>query len=340
MVMDTVDFDGIINDVNDLFSNIAAEKEIEFKINKDGAVPTLLRTDKFRLEQIVKNLLSNAFKFTARGGQVTFDIELAPANAKYQNELLTRDDIEVLRFTVKDTGIGIPPEKQSSIFEAFKQADGGTSRRYGGSGLGLSISRQLASLLGGEIQLESEVGKGSSFHLFLPVVYTAPGEAVIRIEEAEANASAAHVTLKYNTIPVVPLQDIRDVLREKTILIVDDDTRNIKSLIAVLQPYGPNILTAETGIDALKVIERRPAIDMALMDVMMPGLDGYDTIKRIRRKEKYKKLPIIVITARTMKEDREKSFEAGASDYLSKPIDVQHLLAMMAIWLSGKNRMQ
>ena len=240
----------------------------------------------------------------------------------------------MVRFSVIDTGIGIPAGKQSDIFEAFKQADGSTSRKYGGTGLGLSISRQLVTLLGGEIQLESEEGKGSTFSIYLPATY--PQSSSEHADDVPLLPAERYVTIKYHTIPAAPPEHIKALLKNKKILIVDDDERNIVALQMVLEQYGPELITAPNGKDALRTLETHPDANMILMDVMMPEMDGYETIKRIRQKQAHKKLPIIVLTAKAMKSDLEKCLEVGASDYLSKPIDVQQLLAVMEVWLAGK----
>ena len=234
-----------------------------------------------------------------------------------------------IAFAVTDTGIGIPEDKLRSIFEAFQQADGTTSRRYGGTGLGLSISREIAALLGGELRAESVAGRGSTFTLYLPrraeaplgvpalgaPVVAAPAEPV-RSPPAPATAETAGVSFE-----------------GRKILIVDDDVRNIFALTAVLEPRGATVLFAENGRRGIEVLENSPDVDLVLMDLMMPELDGYETTRAVRAMPEFRELPIVALTAKAMRGDREKSLAAGASEYITKPVDVDRLLTVMNAWL-------
>jgi HAMP domain-containing protein/signal transduction histidine kinase/CheY-like chemotaxis protein len=599
--------------VNRTFSHVAESKKLEFTLEFAADIPRAVHTDAKRLQQILKNLLSNAFKFTDRGG-VYLDARPATEGWSTDHPILSRAR-SVVSFKVRDTGIGIPPEKQQIIFEAFQQADGSTSRKYGGTGLGLAISRELAGLLGGEIRLHSVLGQGSAFTLFLPIHYV-PSRAVVRggsepavfappqatmpatetpvletmpeasepgshvelveddsstilptdqvllvvendlhfarvlrdighehgmkVAVATRGAMALHmaqmlspmaITLDINLpdidgwrvlnrlkddlstrhIPVqiitteeerhrglrmgavgvltkpiktkesldemfVHLKDsssprkrltllvesdaeqsaavrsmlegedaevraaadaeqamqflqnhrpdlivtellekkgfdfidevkdaaeradipvivylhkelgkkeelhlkrltqttvlkevrslprladeaalflhrrvsalpaaVRDeieklhrsgaVLAGKKVLVVDDDIRNIFAMTSILEPYDMQVLSAETGRDAIKVLQGTPDIDALLMDIMMPDMDGYDTMRAIRKLAKFRSLPIIALTAKAMKGDREKCIEAGASDYISKPVDPRQLLSLLRVWL-------
>ncbi len=582
------------------FQPIAEHKKLDYFVALAPDVPRAVRTDAKRLQQILKNLLSNAFKFTEKG-RVTLEIELATGGWSFDHSILSKA-AHVLAFRVRDTGIGIPPEKQQIIFEAFQQADGSTNRKYGGTGLGLSISREIARLLGGEIQLVSAPGEGSAFTLYLPSVMstadrvessyvvpsnppprpvrdhlTAPAEiatvdddrdhigegdravliieddptfATILLESARAQgfkgivatrgSEALHlagnqefsaitldirlpdidgrrvltrlkddpatrhipvmivsgnekeeITLKfgalshvekpvqhdqlaeaftqlkafldrpvknlllvednevqrastielignsdvhtyavatgeeglaalkerpfdcvvldlglpdmsgtkfieqlkaagYGNLPIVVhtgrelpkdeveemkrlartviLKDVQsperlfdetalflhrnvgkmpeekrrlveslhqngDVLAGKKALIVDDDMRNIFAMTSFLERYEMDIRSAENGRDALAMLEAGEEFDVILMDIMMPDLDGYETMRRIRVMEKYRDLPILALTAKAMKGDKEKCIEAGASDYIAKPVDTEHLLSLLRIWL-------
>ncbi|MCG9791378.1 response regulator [Flavobacterium algicola] len=592
----------ITDTMRNLFTQVAIEKKIEFKIIDDKA-PIVIKTDKMRLEQILKNLISNAIKFTTIG-QVSIEIKKDSDNDK------------VICFIVKDTGIGIPLEKQPLIFEAFQQADGSTKRKYGGTGLGLSISRELAKLLGGEIILKSVAGEGSEFTFSMPMVYSSlarveypkelefedeiklieekvnkvsevkfistliPDEieddrnsilendkviliveddinfaksllafsrkkgykAVVAVrgdyalsfallykpvgvlldielpilngwqvlEELKNNIQTKHIpvhimsshklkqesllkgainflekpvafeempeifrriekiinkeskkvliiedntkhakalayflesnninsdiksdigksidalttdsldcvildmgipdknaydildTVKKNAglenLPVIvftgkslsineelkikkyadsivvktahsfqrmldevslflhvveenkkaegknegyrKLNMLNNVLFEKTVLVVDDDVRNIFSLTKALEVFKINVITAIDGKEALKVLEEYPNTDLVLLDMMMPNMDGYETAQRIRSNGKFNKLPVIAVTAKAMTGDREKCIKAGASDYITKPIDIDQLLSLLRVWLYDKN---
>lgn len=588
--------------IKDLFTEVAKDKNIEFKIVTKNA-PLVIRTDKMRLEQILKNLVSNAIKFTSEG-TVSLEIAKHPTDEK------------IVCFIVKDSGIGIPIEKQPLIFEAFQQADGSTKRKYGGTGLGLSISRELAKLLKGEITLKSTVNEGSEFTLCIPIVATSQnhsietidllptlsendekieklneqndqylsvsipedvpddrdkvgeGDKIILIveddtnfakslleftrkrgykgivsvrgdlalplalaykpvgvlldiqlpiksgwevmEELKNNLHTKHIPVHimsshklkqesllkgainfldkpvafeqmpeifkriekiinresqkvliiednpkhakalaffletYNinseiksevqegvdalqktevdcvildmgipdkqayqildgikknpgleNLPVIvftgkslsmqeevkikkyadsivvktahsykrmldevslflhlveenktpegkkdnykKLHSLNNILNGKTVLVVDDDVRNIYSLTKALEVLKMNVITAIDGKEGLKVLEENPETDVVLLDMMMPNMDGYETAKRIRENHKFKNLPVIAVTAKAMTGDREKCINAGASDYITKPVDVDQLLSLLRVWLYDKN---
>jgi len=588
----------VSDSIKDLFTEVAKDKNIEFKIITKEA-PLAIKTDRMRLEQILKNLVSNAIKFTSKG-TVSLEIAKHPTDEK------------IICFIVKDTGIGIPREKQPLIFEAFQQADGSTKRKYGGTGLGLSISRELAKLLKGEITLKSEINEGSEFTLCIPVIgpsvnqsiennisFVEPeklekkpnpndqylstsipeevaddrdaigeNDKVILIVEDDTNFAkslldftrkrgyrgvvsvrgdlALPLALTYNPIgvlldiqlpiksgwevmeelknnlhtkhipvhimsshklkqesllkgavnfldkpvafeqmpdifskiekiinkesqkvliiednpkhakalaffletyninseikseieegvnalqkaevdcvildmgipdkqayeildeikknpglenlPVIvftgkslsmqeelkikkyadsivvktahsykrmldevslflhlveenktpegkkdnykKLHSLNNILKGKTVLVVDDDVRNIYSLTKALEVLKMNVITAIDGKEALKVLADNPDTDVVLLDMMMPNMDGYETAKRIREDNKFKNLPVIAVTAKAMTGDREKCINAGASDYITKPVDVDQLLSLLRVWLYDKN---
>jgi CheY-like chemotaxis protein len=594
------------------FGHVAENKKLAFAVDLNGDLPRGVQTDAKRLQQILKNLLSNAFKFTDHG-MVALKVHEATAGWSTDNDSLNQAK-RVIAFSVTDTGIGIAPDKQQIIFEAFQQADGSTNRKYGGTGLGLAISRELARLLGGEIRLTSKPGEGSEFTLYLPQTYlparalrrpttpaettppphlaeqdaiqmTAPaeneqsqqpqafaddaadikpGDKVLLIVENDMNfahflfdmahehgfkalvtprgAAAVQMAREKNPVAVtldmnlpdidgwrvlhrlkddpetrhIPVQmittdedhtrglrmgavgvltkpvktrepldetfnrlktyleprianvlllepdetkrqeiteliaapdvnvhvfgaaadastaleqghfdlailpvdlpetkgfDLVDELRErpkladlpilfcsnralskkeelhlkrlsqtsnlkdvrsrerllddvllflhrpleavpedkrrmleelhqadtvlagKKVLIVDDDIRNIFAMTSILEPHKMQLLSAETGKSAIELLQDTPDIDVVLMDIMMPDMDGYDTMRAIRKLAKFRSLPIIALTAKAMKGDREKCIEAGASDYIAKPVDTEQLLSILRVWL-------
>jgi len=261
--------------------------------------------------------LSNAFKFTERGS-VKLKIGYCRNAERSGIEALERGD-KVLSFAVTDTGIGIPLEKQGLIFEAFQQGDGTTSRKYGGTGLGLTISREIARLLGGQIEVQSLPGQGSTFTLYLPQNYSgADANTINRHEEPEA------------FIPPLP-EDAN--MRGKTVLVIDDDARNIYAITQVLENHGINVVKAENGKVGLQVLNQHDDIDLIVMDTMMPEMDGVEAIKNIRQNSRFKELPILSLTAKAMKGDREKCIEAGASQYITKPVDPDKLIASIYHWI-------
>lgn len=452
------------------FRPIANEKNIGFSIILQDGLPEFIYSDEQRLRQVLKNLLSNAFKFTSHG-QVVLEIAI----------ISNMNDESILSFSVADTGIGIPKEKQELIFQAFQQADGTTSRKYGGTGLGLSICREISHLLGGEIAVESEEGRGSIFTFYVSAYkhkhsknYSLEEAAAakqvsayepevmpvlpIDVEPAEISVSEENKTIKrllivdddlmqrnslmeligeqdvilkavssgaeaieelkvsqfdvmvldlglkdttgfdllakikqtaegvnlkvfiYTGRDLTPKEEnylnkyahtiiikdelaperlkeelelyLRDTgneaeqeriqageakhysgLKGKKILLVDDDVRNVYALSSILELYGIDIAFAENGLEGLEILESEKDIDLVLMDIMMPELDGYQAIRKIRTVPEYKQLPVIALTAKAMKEDREKCIEAGASDYIAKPVDPEQLISLIRVWL-------
>jgi CheY-like chemotaxis protein/signal transduction histidine kinase len=576
----------VSRNMESLFSEIAAGKNIDFSTSIDAELPTEFLSDSSRVEQILKNLLSNAFKFTPENGSIELEFTKAKSPQVFYASNLKKYSTDVIAISVTDSGIGIPEEKQRLIFEAFQQADGSTSRKYGGTGLGLSISKELAALLGGEIQLSSSPSVGSKFTLFLPInqhdtltepekpvnieSVQAPDEytmliveddvifarllenyaidkgykpliahdgtkalelafsiiphaiildvflpdtdgwsilkklksdpktahipihmmssgennqgrakqegaigflkkpiessqlnhafelitqaqennlkSVLIVEDQElqsalvkeqltnkgidvaqaftaqqalsileeqvfdciildlnlpdlsglelldkikSQARLAHIPVVINTAMELDQQKMTQimqyseamvlksnksndrlmdevnlfinklqhqqkevlptvatppraaksnsqekVLQGKRILIADDDMRNIFALSTALHEFDMNIVIANNGREAIEKLNGDEAIDLVLMDIMMPEMDGYEAMRRIRMEEKHTKLPIIALTAKAMKNDRQKCIEAGASDYISKPVDIDKLLSMMRVWLS------
>ncbi|GAA4418268.1 hybrid sensor histidine kinase/response regulator [Nibrella viscosa] len=590
----------IADDLQQLFTVVAEQKGVQLVTHIDDGVPPRLVTDKQRLEQVIKNLLSNAMKFTPKAGRVTLSFSMVTSGRLlFTNDALL-NATDVLSIAVTDTGIGIPADKQQLIFEAFQQADGSTSRKYGGTGLGLSIAKELIRKLGGEIHVQSEPGQGSSFILYLPVqqpdarpaprfadqppttvpalpvngvaeqtvlpddrhTLTATDKVMLIIEDDPDFARLVQVfarqkgyktlialkgdegleyarqykptaitldlrlpvidgrqllkllksddTLKHIPVHVIsaavepdlvaadalayvnkPLTEddleqvfvrisehlqtqlkrvlvlsgdylteaslkqlindrnftgrcdfaateaealqhvkeqrydciiadigrdftkgvrelqtlqhqmgveevpviiylaqdlsasdelqlkrlsdviIRDSSRAKErlmdelelflykiqenaakppsrfekpvgdesltgkkVLLADDDMRNVFALSTLLEEHQMQVLTAGDGQEALELLDQHPDVDLVLMDVMMPEMDGYEATRRIRSNERFRKLPVISLTAKAMPGDREKSIEAGASDYITKPVDNQKLLSLMRVWLA------
>jgi two-component system chemotaxis sensor kinase CheA len=449
--------------IENSFRPIANDKNLRFNIVLKEPVPVFIYSDEQRIQQVLKNLLSNAFKFTDKG-EVTLVIDL------FSNT----NDQSIFSFSVVDTGIGIPKEKQDLIFEAFQQADGTTSRKYGGTGLGLSICREICTLLGGNITVESKEGKGSKFTFYVgdyqktephsndlfihnevaaaldykqnfeakqkqPIetnnhikrllivdddlrqrnslmeligdkdviikavssgyeameqlkvnhydclildlvlsdmtgfelldkikgnveeqnlkVFIYTGRSLSSKEEIYLNKYAHTVIIKdehspqrlkeeldlylnssngtREVIDYTEADQIKSIpgLEGKKVLLVDDDVRNVYALSSIMEPYGLEITFAENGKEGLELLEKYSDFDIVLMDIMMPEMDGYEAMQRLRAIPKFANLPVIALTAKAMKEDREKCMEAGASDYVIKPVDPDQLISLMRVWL-------
>jgi signal transduction histidine kinase/HAMP domain-containing protein/ActR/RegA family two-component response regulator len=340
----------LVEYVEATFRPLTVEKGLEFTIRLDPQVPTELHTDEQRLQQILRNLLSNAVKFTEAGSvemrvSVAHDVHLGDA-ADAGHAVLGRAAV----FTVADTGIGIAESKLRIIFEAFQQADGTISRKHGGTGLGLSISREIAHLLSGGITVSSTVGRGSVFTLYLPLdTAHDPARALpVRVPEQRgvlegqvAEAALTHRLLGGPQTPILATAKggagaparFDGRFGGETVLIVDDDVRNVFALTSVLEQRGLAVRYAENGREGIDVLERAEPIDLVLMDIMMPEMDGYATMQAIRRMERFSRLPIIALTAKAMQGDREKALDAGASAYVTKPVDTDQLLGLIRSWL-------
>ncbi|MDB5053909.1 MAG: histidine kinase [Bacilli bacterium] len=327
-----VELSDLKENISRSFIFLANKKNLSFNIHVDDEVPPNLYIDSYRVEQILNNLLSNAFKFTKQGG-VTLAIALASDHELKKVGLKQKAKV-VIAFSVTDTGIGIPEEKLDMIFEAFQQENGTTSRKFGGTGLGLSISRELARLMSGKIGVTSDKGVGSTFTLYLPEIYW--DNSAGNIYEINREAAASKEAMVF-------LEDIMDdrstavnetaskesLFAGKKILIVEDDIRNIFALSSVFESYNMKVAFAENGQQALQIITEQEDFDLILMDIMMPEMDGYEAIKLVRSNPQFAKLPIIALTAKMKGNDREKCFEAGVSDYISKPIHIEQLLSLM-----------
>jgi two-component system chemotaxis sensor kinase CheA len=331
--LESVEISDIVGIVKRNFEPIAQQKALNFHVLLDTAVPSNIRIDQQKLMQILQNLLSNAFKFTEHG-MVTFSISTSYSDSNPY----AKPRQQMLEFAVQDTGIGIEKDKLNIVFEAFVQADGSTSRKYGGTGLGLSISREIAQLLGGEIEVRSTIGEGSVFTFKIPqVVATSEIPELVELVDArELVASAAEDMALPEPVEFSQQKSLAQPFHDITILLVDDDIRNVFALSSVLETYGLDVIYAENGREAIEVLLKNDKIQMILMDIMMPEMDGYEATRRIRQMPQYHDLPILAVTAKAMKDDRDLCIQAGASDYITKPVDINQLLSLLKVWLYVK----
>jgi CheY-like chemotaxis protein/CHASE3 domain sensor protein/putative methionine-R-sulfoxide reductase with GAF domain len=317
----------IKSEMTSMFDEIAKNKSIDFRINYNEDEIGNIYTDKERLEQILRNLLSNAFKFTSSRGEVSLNIYKATKGTRFRNRKLQalKDNVA---FSVTDNGIGISQDKQHIVFEAFQQADGSTKRKYGGTGLGLSISRELAAALGGEIQLESEEGVGSTFTLYLPSKFDVSlmPELDRKVEVKERPiASALKKPGKTEKFPVVQgeVDDDRDTITEldRVILVMEDDPQFSKIMIDFLHERKYKVIAAAQGNTGLSYA-RHYKPDAILLDMNLPVMDGAEVLRHLKNDPVLRHIPVQVISGY---DRRKEGMELGAFDYLRKPVDKQVL---------------
>ena len=329
---ETLDFNvhTVMDEISDLLSVKAAEKKIAFAHSVDPQIPALVRGDPGRLRQVLLNLTTNAIKFTDQG-QVAVCVDLEDAVGDHAR----------LRFTVKDTGIGIPRDRLDKLFETFSQVDSSITRRFGGTGLGLAICKRLVEMMGGRIAVESREGRGSIFWF------------TIRLEVPAAAFPSPHPVTKRPNFHVHGVtNDAEDIVRlaepgaaassaDKTdkcarILLAEDNVTNQKVALHILRRFGYSADAVNDGKEALTVLQQIP-YDLVLMDIQMPVMDGLSATRAIRRAQaSYRRIPIIAMTANAMKGDREKCLRAGMDDYIAKPVNPLELNEKIRHWL-GRN---
>jgi len=289
-------------DTEDLFLPLSKDKEIDFSINITTDCPKEIFTDRMRIDQVIKNLLSNAFKFSAKG-KVALNVTMQNSN--------------LITFAVADTGIGIPKEKQALVFEAFQQADGSTKRKYGGTGLGLSISREIAHLLGGNIQLESEPGQGSTFSITIPVNYSEK-------DNVNADEQSPKLVTAEETIPEIEFDDDRHQINsnDKSILIVEDDVITAKVVQQAARARGYKTVVAVNGKQGVDYAKKYIPSGI-ILDINLPIKNGWDVLKEVKSFAETKKIPVHILSSEDI--DKNKSKLAGAIDFTAKPVDDNRL---------------
>lgn len=338
--VDDVYIDTVVNNLQKLFTQVALKNGTEFVIEKQPGIPINFRSDGQRLEQILKNFLSNAFKFTEKG-RVTLKFHLPDPNTQFINKVLNANNSIAL--SVIDTGIGISVEKRQAIFEAFQQEDGSTSRKYGGTGLGLTISKELTRILGGEIQLESEKDQGSVFTLYLPLQW--PGELQNAINDDQA--SEIKTPLETNNVPVVTALPSNDLfladdrgnisLNDKVVLIIEDDKRFAKILINTAHQDGFKCLATNRGRDGLYLCMEY-LVSGIILDIGLPDIDGLVVIEQLKNNLNTRHIPVHVISGG---DQRQTSLRQGALSYLQKPASSDAIKMILAdIKNSGENNIK
>jgi HAMP domain-containing protein/CheY-like chemotaxis protein len=320
-------FASLLDMVGRPFRHEAENRHLAFDVEIDPHLSRLV-TDSKRLQQVLKNLLSNAFKFTERGG---VRLSVATATGGWSpNHPILRGAATVVAFEVADTGIGIPQEKQKIIFEAFQQADASTSRRFGGTGLGLAISRELANLLGGEIQLHSVPGEGSTFTLYLPLTYVGPSVKVIADLTREISIPQVATTLSIARLPELPpdaLTDDRDDLHgdDLSLLIVEDDPHYLRILMDQAHDAGFKVLASTRGAEALALArDYHPAA--VSLDVFLPDMLGWNVLSQLKHDPATRHIPVQMVT---LDDDRQHGLARGAFAFITKPTTSQGLEAAL-----------
>jgi len=305
-----VKVDDVVLNMRSLFNPLAKDKALELVIDKSADVPEFFHTDKMRLEQILKNLLSNAIKFTSKGSvKLTIDKE---------------EKLNALIFKVTDTGVGIAPEKQGMVFEAFQQADGSTRRKFGGTGLGLSISRELAKLLGGYIDLKSKENEGSIFTLTLPIDKN-KGFEETKLQEKPVPVTLEPVKVSHLTVPNIPqeIEDDRDNIQpeDKVILIVEDDTPFAKTLLDFTRKKNYKGLVAVRGDVGIEMAKAYKPLAI-LLDIQLPVKDGWQVMEELKSDPGTRPIPVHIMSSLQVKKE---SLLKGAVDFINKPFAFEHM---------------
>jgi CheY-like chemotaxis protein/signal transduction histidine kinase/HAMP domain-containing protein len=304
------------------FRHEAESRQLSFTVEVDPKLEQSIITDSKRLQQILKNLLSNAFKFTERGG-VSLRISAAGEGARI------KEPSGAIAFEVSDTGIGIPAEKQKLIFEAFQQADASTSRKYGGTGLGLAISRELATLLGGEIRVRSTVGAGSTFTLYLPQKYAGPAGAVLSSMISNARRGAAPsvppASLPEEVVESIPDQRLEIEPGDAILLIVEDDPHYGRIIMDLAHDKGFKVLVATTGAEAVELARQYQPSAVSL-DIFLPDMLGWAVLSHLKKDPLTRHIPVQIVS---LDEDRQHGLASGAFSFITKPASSRDLEAAL-----------
>lgn len=304
------DLETVSTTINSLFDTKAREKGLVFNISFSRDIPRKLVGDLLRLQQVLSNYVSNAIRFTESG---SVDVEA---------KLLDQDDQTLLlHFAVRDTGIGLSEQELKSLFQPFQQADASTSRQYGGTGLGLALSKRLAELMGGEVGASSVKGKGSCFWFTARFARASKANSDRRKESTAAQSQSIP--------PVARLIGIR-------VLLVEDNPLNQQVAVKLLEKMGGLVSIANNGQEAIEKLEKEN-FDCVLMDVQMPVMDGYEATRKIRANPAMRDVKIIAMTANAMEQDKAKCLEAGMNDFITKPISPQVLYSAIGRWVNGEN---
>lgn len=311
----------VLQNIINLFQQQAAHKGLSLELHCSDNLPAELVGDSVRLGQVLVNLVGNAVKFTEQG-----TVSLYASPTEYGCENVT------IEFSVRDTGIGLAPDKLTKLFQPFTQADGSITRKFGGTGLGLSISKRIVELTGGHIWAESESGHGSVFSFNMPFSFPAAGSAVARQCSVTQQSAELPALLPYQAPPQrqTARPGVADELAGLRILLVEDNEMNRTLAVELLRRRGAQIDSAVNGCEALaRILHEAAPYDIVLMDLQMPGMDGYEATRKIRSDLRFSALPIIAVTAHAMVEERDRCREVGMNGYLTKPLNVPEMINLI-----------
>ena len=317
-------FANLVDVVARPFRHEAETRQLSFEVNLDPNLGRTITTDSKRLQQVLKNLLSNAFKFTAQGG-VRLSVSGAQGGWSAEHPVLKQAPT-VVAFEVSDTGIGIPPEKQKVIFEAFMQADASTSRKYGGTGLGLAISRELSNLLGGEIHLRSSQNVGSTFTLYLPLKYVGPSAGPRPAGAASAPTMPSALVAPERSIEQIPDDRLEIQPGDSILLIVEDDPHYARNMVELARKKGFKVLVAMRGSDALDLARQYQPTAISL-DIFLPDMLGWTVLSQLKQNPLTRHIPVQIIT---LDEDRQHGLARGAFSFVTKPTSIEGVGAILA----------
>ncbi len=312
--LETIDFQlqALIDNVITTLKVKAEGKGCKLSVHIDPDVPKYLNGDPLRISQVLINLGDNAVKFSNQGGTISFKISL-----QKETELDAH-----LQFNVQDTGIGIAPKQQERVFKPFNQADNSTTREYGGTGLGLVISKNIVQMMDGEIRVNSEQGIGSTFTFTIHLKKQSDSFSSLDSADAQNQSTQNEDTPQ---------------LHGAKILLIDDNDLNHEYIHELLEMTGVTVKSAFNGQEALNALAKQD-FDCVLMDCQMPVMDGYEATRQIRKQEKFKNMPVIGMTANAMQGDREKVLAAGMNDYISKPFKIDVMFATLTRWIKPEKR--
>jgi signal transduction histidine kinase/CheY-like chemotaxis protein len=305
-------YPSLLHKIISIFEFRIKEKKQKFTVNTDPLIPDIIITDEQRLAQVITNLTGNAIKFTPEEGSISLDSKL----------LAIDENTCTLEIRVADTGIGIAPEEQGKLFHSFVQVDSSISRKFGGTGLGLAITKKITEMMQGDIRIESELGKGSTF--------------IVTVKAGLKKPDSVSAQSGLDAVYAAPTEDFKG----KQILLAEDVEINREIVIALLEDFGIEVTEAEDGQQAFDIFAAEPEkFDLIFMDIHMPGVDGYESTKLIRDLDhpKAKTVPIIAMTANVFKEDVERCLAAGMNEHLGKPLDLNDVVKVLNKYL-GKNK--